>query len=155
MNKFLTLQTSVEKVPHYTGAGLAFICGVTYCWIQTRISWKLRRKHGTEHSTRTVSILQLILCISSTVLLVICILIKHYYWNIYWSITGNSLLIVRFILIIIILSHKSFVTLDILSNFSTKNTCETLCPLFQEFEEAFLAQRSKSRSQVCKSVQKL
>ncbi|KAK3103046.1 hypothetical protein FSP39_016024 [Pinctada imbricata] len=35
-------QTVVLRIPHYFGAGLAFILGTAYIWIQTLLSWKLR-----------------------------------------------------------------------------------------------------------------
>lgn len=43
-------QTDAQKVLHYIGAGLAFGLGTVYCFVQTRLSWKLRSNNiGHKH----------------------------------------------------------------------------------------------------------
>ncbi|XP_050408256.2 DNA damage-regulated autophagy modulator protein 1 isoform X2 [Patella vulgata] len=41
-------QTVDIKAAHYVGAGLAFVLGTVYCWIQSSLSWKLR--HALKNS---------------------------------------------------------------------------------------------------------
>lgn len=65
---------SYFKGPHYVGAAMAFIGGVVYGWIQTRLSWVLDRKQ------RWTGRVQLLLIIWTTVALLTCILLMlHQY----------------------------------------------------------------------------
>ncbi|KAK3102000.1 hypothetical protein FSP39_008019 [Pinctada imbricata] len=59
--------TSVEKVPHYLGAFLAFGFGVAYCWVQTKISWRMKERRLAGQDRSRVPLLQFINCICSTV----------------------------------------------------------------------------------------
>lgn len=56
-------QTVVLRGPHYVGAGLAFGLGLIYCWLQTRITWRLREENI---GSRKIAILQLINSIALT-----------------------------------------------------------------------------------------
>ncbi|KAJ8299174.1 hypothetical protein KUTeg_023234 [Tegillarca granosa] len=56
-------QTVVLRGPHYVGAGLAFGLGLIYCWLQTRITWRLREENI---GNRKIAILQLINSIALT-----------------------------------------------------------------------------------------
>lgn len=64
-------QTDAQKALHYIGAGLAFGLGTVYCFVQTRLSWKLK---SNNIGNRYIAIAQLINSIALTVLLVTCIL---------------------------------------------------------------------------------
>ncbi|XP_053385060.1 DNA damage-regulated autophagy modulator protein 2-like isoform X2 [Mercenaria mercenaria] len=37
-------QVDVHRIPHYIGAGLAFILGTVYCWFQTALTYQVRYK---------------------------------------------------------------------------------------------------------------
>uniref|UniRef100_K1RZF9 DNA damage-regulated autophagy modulator protein 2 n=1 Tax=Magallana gigas TaxID=29159 RepID=K1RZF9_MAGGI len=56
-------QTVVQRGPHYVGAGLAFGLGLAYCWLQTRLSWKLRSEKYGNHF---VAVAQLVNSIALT-----------------------------------------------------------------------------------------
>ncbi|XP_071181883.1 DNA damage-regulated autophagy modulator protein 2-like isoform X2 [Mytilus edulis] len=60
-------QTDAQKALHYIGAGLAFGLGTVYCFVQTRLSWKLK---SNNIGNRYIAIAQLINSIALTVLLV-------------------------------------------------------------------------------------
>ncbi|XP_063397991.1 DNA damage-regulated autophagy modulator protein 2-like isoform X2 [Mytilus trossulus] len=60
-------QTDAQKALHYVGAGLAFGLGTVYCFVQTRLSWKLK---SNNIGNRYIAIAQLINSIALTVLLV-------------------------------------------------------------------------------------
>lgn len=50
-------QTDAQKVLHYIGAGFAFGLGTVYCFVQTRLTWRLRR-NGIGH--RHIATIQLV-----------------------------------------------------------------------------------------------
>ncbi|GFS24066.1 DNA damage-regulated autophagy modulator protein 2 [Elysia marginata] len=60
-------QTVEMRYVHYTGAGLAFLLGVAYLWLQTSMSIRYRR-------WSPVAISQLVISIITSIFLVICIL---------------------------------------------------------------------------------
>nr|XP_022291897.1 transmembrane protein 150B-A-like isoform X1 [Crassostrea virginica] len=69
-------QTVVQRGPHYVGAGLAFGLGLAYCWLQTRISWKLRsEKYGHQF----IAIAQLVNSFALTVFLLLFAVTKIIY----------------------------------------------------------------------------
>lgn len=77
-------QTVVQRGPHYVGAGLAFGLGLAYCWLQTRLSWKLRSEKYGNHF---VAVAQLVNSIALTVFLLLCILlnkIRNVFFLINW-----------------------------------------------------------------------
>lgn len=69
-------QTVVQRGPHYVGAGLAFGLGLAYCWLQTRLSWKLRSEKYGNHF---VAVAQLVNSIALTVFLLLFAVTKIIY----------------------------------------------------------------------------
>ncbi|XP_055997249.1 DNA damage-regulated autophagy modulator protein 2-like isoform X1 [Ostrea edulis] len=69
-------QTVVQRGPHYVGAGLAFGLGLAYCWLQTRLSWKLRSE---KYGHRLVAVTQLINSTALTVFLILFSITKIIY----------------------------------------------------------------------------
>ncbi|XP_062576376.1 DNA damage-regulated autophagy modulator protein 2-like isoform X3 [Saccostrea cucullata] len=69
-------QTVVQRGPHYVGAGLAFGLGLAYCWLQTRLSWKLRSE---KYGNRTVAMYQLVNSIALSVFLLLFSITKIIY----------------------------------------------------------------------------
>ncbi|XP_055997242.1 DNA damage-regulated autophagy modulator protein 2-like [Ostrea edulis] len=69
-------QTVVQRGPHYVGAGLAFGLGLAYCWLQTRLSWKLRSE---TYGHRLVAVTQLINSTALTVFLILFSITKIIY----------------------------------------------------------------------------
>lgn len=69
-------QTVVQRGPHYVGAGLAFGLGLAYCWLQTRLSWKLRSERYGNHF---VAVAQLVNSIALTVFLLLFAVTKIIY----------------------------------------------------------------------------
>ncbi|ESO97673.1 hypothetical protein LOTGIDRAFT_228276 [Lottia gigantea] len=68
-------QTVDIKPAHYVGAGLAFILGTCYCWVQSWLSWKLRRPLNNT----LVANLQIVNSVFLTCFLIIFIISKAVY----------------------------------------------------------------------------
>ncbi|XP_071104367.1 DNA damage-regulated autophagy modulator protein 1-like isoform X2 [Haliotis cracherodii] len=60
-------QTQVMRPLHYTGAGLAFVFGMCYCWMSSALTWKQRVNMNNTY----VAVLQLINSVVLTVFLVV------------------------------------------------------------------------------------
>ncbi|KAK6184582.1 hypothetical protein SNE40_007028 [Patella caerulea] len=58
-------QTVVMRPGHYIGAGLAFLCGTIYCWLQSVLSWKLKQVEECQYN-RKISLIQFLMSVILT-----------------------------------------------------------------------------------------
>lgn len=76
MSMVANFQTEVQRAPHYAGAGLAFVMGTAYTWLQTCITWRLRRE---GLGSKFLAVARFINCFLLSCFLIIFTISKTYY----------------------------------------------------------------------------
>lgn len=76
MSMVANFQTEVQRGPHYVGAALAFVMGTTYTWLQTFITWRLRRE---GLGSKFLAVARLVNCLLLTGFLIVFSISKTYY----------------------------------------------------------------------------
>ena len=70
VTQYLFLQEDAVADVHLTGAGMVFLCGIFYCWVQSSISYKMK---SCGLITTTLLTLRLIISIAATIFFISCI----------------------------------------------------------------------------------